>query len=127
MREELSELEHIQWEHWSKTLSRELKQILYAIEQNKIKKSLVLIRDRIYRWELNWKPYSELSEETKEFDREWADKIGKIIEIKGRKAILRLRHDPGSPKGATWCDGYHEGLADMLGELEKEFEGKVLP
>ena len=40
----------------------------------------------------------------------------------GRNAILKLRHDPGSPKGEVWCDGYHEGLCDMLKELENQIE-----
>ena len=38
----------------------------------------------------------------------------------GRKIINRLKHDAGSPKGEVWCDGYHEGLANMLIELKKE-------
>lgn len=46
----------------------------------------------------------------------------KQLDTEGRKIILQLRHDPGSPKGEQWCDGYHEGLADMLGELKKRFE-----
>lgn len=40
----------------------------------------------------------------------------------GRRIINRLKHDEGSPKGKTWCDGYHEGLADMLIELKKEIK-----
>lgn len=38
----------------------------------------------------------------------------------GRKIILRLRHDKGSPKGEVWCEAYHEGLAIMLSEIKKE-------
>jgi len=42
------------------------------------------------------------------------------LDTKCREIILQLRHDPGSPKGEKWCDGYHEGLADMADELEKK-------
>lgn len=44
------------------------------------------------------------------------------LDTLGRKIINRLKHDEGSPKGKTWCDGYHEGLVDMLVELKKEFQ-----
>ena len=31
--------------------------------------------DRMKRWKSLWKPYSELSEDMKDHDREWADKV----------------------------------------------------
>ena len=36
--------------------------------------------ERGRKWANNWKPYAELSEAIKDFDREWADKALKIIE-----------------------------------------------
>jgi len=54
-----------------------------------------------------------------EAKREALDKLDEA----GRLIIMRLKHDPGSPKGRMWCDGYHEGLADMLIELKKHLEG----
>jgi len=56
--EELSDLEHRQWMHWSK----------YVAENHDIPEEL---REK---WEKNWKPYSDLSEDMKEKDRKWAKK-----------------------------------------------------
>ena len=62
--EELADLEHQQWIKWSKELSE--------------KESLS--PQRVYRWRNEcWKPYSELTEEMKEFDREWARKVIEIF------------------------------------------------
>ena len=62
--EELAELEHEQWIEWSKDIAKEED----------------LSEDRIKRWEEEcWKPYKELSDKMKEFDREWAKKVLKII------------------------------------------------
>jgi hypothetical protein len=63
LREELSELEHDQWVKWSKELA----------------KKEDLSKERLERWEKDWVNYNKLDEETKDFDREWADKVLKII------------------------------------------------
>ena len=63
--EKLAELEHEQWVKWSKELAT---------------KETSLSEERIRRWEQYWVPYSELSEEVKEFDREWARKVLEILE-----------------------------------------------
>lgn len=79
LREELSELEHIQWEHWSKTV---IDQLLKSTVKGTAPSPLDIannITKKHKSWLVNWKPYSELPEETKEFDREWADKALKII------------------------------------------------
>lgn len=57
--EELADLEHRQWMHWSKYVS----------------KNHDISEDLREKWEENWKPYSELSEEMKEKDRKWARKV----------------------------------------------------
>ena len=58
-REKLAELEHQQWEIWSR----------YVSENNVLPTSL------IKKWAKSWKPYYELDEKTKDSDRIWADKI----------------------------------------------------
>jgi len=68
LREELSDLEHQQWESWSRYVANDLL---------KINKLAV-----IERWRINWIPYSELNEKTKDSDRIWADKIIKLINSK---------------------------------------------
>lgn len=59
--EALAALEHDQWIAWSKTVAHEVSD------------------DRRKRWETYWVPYSDLDEETKEKDREWARKVAEII------------------------------------------------
>ena len=62
--EELSELEHDQWWAWAKDIA----------ESEKITPA------RKKRWEEDsFKPYKELTEEQKDMDREWAEKVLKIV------------------------------------------------
>jgi len=62
LREELAELEHKQWESWTK--------YLYENHKDRLIDNLVA-----EKWHKNWKPYSELTEEDKDKDRIWADKV----------------------------------------------------
>jgi len=61
--EELADLEHRQWMHWSQYVARE-HDIPEKLEE---------------KWNENWKPYSELSEEMKDKDRKWARKALEIV------------------------------------------------
>jgi len=82
IREQLSELEHEQWEYWSKELGKyleEWKQDLPEQHNEVIEK----INNRLSRWEANWKSYNKLDEKTKDYDRKWADKVIEIIKLKG--------------------------------------------
>ena len=81
LRERLSELEHIQWEYWSKSLANLLKSTLYLISKGKNAKAQYQINDKLQSWQRNWIPYTQLPEEIKDFDREWADKVLKIIQL----------------------------------------------
>ena len=61
--EELSDLEHKQWSHWTK----------YMLDN--------FTEDNIIKWKEQIKTtYEKLSEKEKESDREWAKKIIKILE-----------------------------------------------
>lgn len=64
--EELADLEHRQWMHWSQYVAKE-HDIPEELEE---------------KWEKNWKPYSQLSEEMKEKDRKWARKALAVIREK---------------------------------------------
>jgi hypothetical protein len=83
MREKLSELEHIQWEKWSKTVAEELMQVYQLltpiIKDKRAVDARKIIGKRLDRWKKNWIPYSDLTEEVKEFDREWADKVMVVV------------------------------------------------
>jgi len=61
LREKLAELEHEQWMAWSKAVANE---VSFA---------------RLERWRKMWCPYSELTEEQKDQDRKWADKVLQAI------------------------------------------------
>ena len=62
--EELAELEHQQWWDWAKD----------------ILKTEDITEERAKRWKKNsFKPYKDLSEEQKDKDREWAEKVLKIV------------------------------------------------
>lgn len=65
LREQLSDIIHQQWEHWTKGIVNEWKDKLPEALEN--------------RWKKKWKLYSELSKEEKDKDRVWADKIITII------------------------------------------------
>ena len=62
--EELSDLEHEQWMGWAKD----------------ILKTEDITEERSKRWkEDSFKPYKDLTEEQKDMDREWAEKVLKIV------------------------------------------------
>ena len=64
--EELSELEHKQWMNWSKELA----------------KTEDISEERLKRWKKDWIPYEKLSDDKKEFDREYAVHIMDLIDKK---------------------------------------------
>lgn len=64
MIEELEELEHEQWIKWAKD----------------ILKTENITEERAKRWEKeSFKPYKNLTEEQRDMDREWANKVLKIV------------------------------------------------
>jgi hypothetical protein len=61
LREDLAKLEHEQWMHWTSHIKDE-----FGDE---------LPEELTDRWEEKRMPYNELTEEEKDKDRKWADKI----------------------------------------------------
>lgn len=83
--EALAELEHEQWEEWSKHIARVLKEILGLFSTNymsNLPRIEQIMRGQIRSWEQSWIPYAELSEENKGLDRVWAEKTLKAVEEK---------------------------------------------
>jgi predicted ABC-type ATPase/SAM-dependent methyltransferase len=78
--EQLADLEHEQWRQWAKNI----------MDTEKITPA------RIDRWKTLFVPYSELSEESKEQDREWARKVLNITEIEIGKDV-QLTDAEGAP------------------------------
>lgn len=79
--ERLSELEHVQWQNWSKSVSRDLKRLIELCDKfsdnlnDEEKEFINSQKERLIRWEGMWIPYDELSEDLKELDRNYARKI----------------------------------------------------
>lgn len=97
IREKLAELEHKQWESWSRYVANDLCKINHLAV--------------IDRWRSNWKPYSELNEKTKDSDRKWADKVIKLI----KKEDVDL---------AEFLSNRLEYSPELIGDLIKEFRSK---
>lgn len=87
IREQLANLEHQQWGYWSKNA---ISQLLDNVEPfgsiEAIGKRALQLHQK---WLPNWVIYDELSEELKDKDREWADKVLEIF----RPAIQGLLDD----------------------------------
>jgi hypothetical protein len=68
---------------------------------------------KLMSWEKNWKPYSKLDEDTKDFDREWADKIIDAVPFKCPVhqcgGLMQTRERP-YPKGKGE-DDFPDGMA----------------
>ena len=69
LREKITELEHIQWMEWSQ----------------KIADTEAISLDRLERWNECWKDYQLLTEEQKDFDRKYADRILSLPELQDVK------------------------------------------
>jgi len=76
LREELAELEHEQWAHWTRYMLDNL------THQNKIRWAVQLAT-----------PYSQLSEKEKDSDRIWADKVLEIFKEKIQNVQRRLKEE----------------------------------
>ena len=77
--EKLAELEHIQWEHWSKHITNELHDIKVLCYAGNTTEAIQKLNSMLQRWEKNWKPYKKLKEDIKDYDREWARKVLELI------------------------------------------------
>lgn len=71
IREKLADLEHEQWNAWSSSLA--------SVEK--------LTPERLERWKKLWRPYLSLTEEEKDQDRKWADKV--LFLLQQRETELR--------------------------------------
>lgn len=73
LRERLAELEHIQWQHWTKYFLRNL------------------TSENVRRWSRQTEtPYGKLSEREKNKDRRWADKVLNLVTNKIKQSTLKL-------------------------------------
>ena len=80
----IAEVEHQQWEYWSKSLWSELRYIRKDLDNavfdaNEAIRRINYIRQR---WKKNWKPFSKLSRDAKEKYSEWAEKVIPLVPIR---------------------------------------------
>lgn len=85
--EDMSDICHQEWVTWSKNISKELSEVIEVLKndiafyeengiENKDAVDLVeKLEGRLQRWESLWIPYDELSEEMKDSDRAYAQKM----------------------------------------------------
>lgn len=82
-REALAALEHDQWAHWTKYMLDILAPVLelgFALGPE-FHPDVVKAREALERWERQINtPYADLSEQEKNSDREWADKVLAALE-----------------------------------------------
>ena len=85
--EEMSEICHYEWVKWSKNISKELNEAIEVMKKDirffeengaENKEAIELVQkleSRLERWGKLWIPYEELSEEMKDSDRKYAQKM----------------------------------------------------
>ena len=81
--EVVSDCVHEQWMEWSKSISKELFDVICILQTNlngeendsEMREAANNILKRLNRWNQLWVPYDELSEEMKDKDRKYARKI----------------------------------------------------
>ncbi len=79
LREKLAELEHKQWLEWVDKIKETLVAVRESILQDETEEAIDIIQRRIFLWLQYERPYNQLSEEEKDLDKIWADKIIKVI------------------------------------------------
>ena len=109
IREELAELEHEQWCDWSKNI--------FTTEK--------LSQDRIKRWEWLWRPYNELSEEEKESDRKYADrvlsKIDTLLANQKKELVEKIEKKRKRLEEPTSDDNLIRGLEKMRQRFDESY------
>lgn len=82
LREQLADLEHQQWAHWTDYLFRRL-----SLSPNSLKVDEETKKD-FERWVKQIiTPYKDLSKKEKDADREWADKVLKLIKKRDQEVV----------------------------------------
>ncbi len=115
--EALAALEHDQWMAWSKSLA--------AAEP--------LSAERVERWQRLWVPYADLSEQEKDADRVWAEKVlalttdplASALTLEYRECCRRLA-DPTIANPLWWL-GYRCAIETLVARLAEKGIAVTLP
>lgn len=76
--EQLSKLEHQQWQDWTQTLLHRMNEAM--LEKKTLEEFALSMGER---WSKNWIEYENLKDEVKEFDRVYARDVLKVLEANG--------------------------------------------
>lgn len=108
----LSALEHEQWMHWSKALYERM--LAFATEEDDDDMMTFVLGQKV-KWEPSWKPYAELPDDVKEYDRKWARKV--IAVLKGDACEkCGCTEERACPGGCSWV---RPGLCSRCARLPK--------
>jgi hypothetical protein len=103
----IADEQHKSWVHWSKELAIDLERIKQMSAEEEFAVIYHSIDSRLSRWNKLWVPYTKLSKEMKDIDREWAEKVITLIPI--RCPVYQ-------------CGGFMQHKMRKVSKLAKEFE-----
>ena len=128
--EDLAELEHQQWAHWTKYMLDRLDELGDKVDD---KGKLGAVFDYVEQ-ELNWRrqittPYSELTEKEKDSDRSWASKsleitakqLDAILEEMEKKANF-FYNDTYDLANKTYERGFYDGIHNARAKIKEALE-----
>ena len=134
LREKLAELEHQQWAHWETYRDARLSALDDLDEDNENSKETI---KQLTKWKILRKTeYKDLTENEKESDRKWVDKVLAIVNDQHHfemeqllTRISKLKLDtPVTNKGEGWNDAILS-IIEIIGEeylAKKEDKRKVV-
>ena len=124
--EDLAELEHQQWAHWTKYMLERLEQL--EAEQDAHDPYKVMHQKENWRRQIAT-PYSELTEKEKDSDRSWASKsleitakqLDAILEEMEKKANF-FYNDTYDLANKTYERGFYDGIHNARAKIKEALE-----
>ena len=113
--EHIADKSHEGWIHWSTVTANALKEavmLMKSKEPSDHVQAIKILEHKLEKWKKSWIPYNELTEEMKEFDREWAQKLVDYVPTKCpvyQCGGLMAHEEQDPPDGGTpdeYGDGY---------------------
>ncbi len=130
VREELADLEHEQWAHWTRYMLDEIRGTLghNTTWRNSAMAELFEGVACVQRWRRQIEtPYSSLADKEKDSDREWADRVLDIIRkrdagMKPRQLTLAEAYPAGPPavKDSDTSEAAARSVAGVTGRLRSQ-------
>ena len=128
--ENLAELEHKQWAHWTKYMLDRLEQLEAEIDGKAPYDALLELAQQKQNWKRQIAtPYSELTEKEKDSDRSWASKsleitakqLDAILEEMEKKANF-FYNDTYDLANKTYERGFYDGIHNARAKIKEALE-----